>query len=326
MGVIKITRGPIHAAKRWVLYGVEGIGKTTLAAECPGALVLDTEDGSRHLDVARVAIADWQSLTLAVKELAVDGQGFQTVIIDSADWAEKLLIEWMLQQSGKRSIEDYGYGKGFTLLGEHWGRFLDSCDRLIDRGINVVFVAHSAVKRVSPPDQTDGFDRYELKLTKQVSPLLREWCDLLTFATYKTKLVEGGDGRLKATGKQRVLYAERGPAWDAKNRFGLPEEMPLDWASIASVFAPTAHAGTLPANPPAALREAPAGQHNEVPLAEQIRGHIAGATSTRTLGRMGDRIDELESDGQITPEDADELRGLVGRRHNEIEPQTQEVK
>jgi hypothetical protein len=324
VGVIKITRGPIHAAVRWVLYGDAGIGKTTLAAQCPGALVLDTEDGSRQLDVARAEIADWQSLTLAVKELAVDAQGFQTVVIDSADWAEKLLIEHLTKQAGKRSIEDFGFGKGYTMLAEHWAKFLDSCDRLIDRGMNVVFIAHSTVRRISPPDMTDGFDRYELKLTKQVSPLLREWCDLLTFATYKTKLVEGGDGRMKATGKSRVLHTERSPAFDAKNRYGLPEEMPLDWAALEAVF--TAPAGSLPAIPPAALREAPAGQSTDVPLVEQIRGYIAGAKNVRTLGRVGDRIDELEQDGQVTAEDADELRGLVDARHDEIEPKTQEAK
>lgn len=89
--------------------------------------------------------------------------------------------------------------------------------------------------------------------------------------------------------------------------------------------APTASAGTSPAIPPAVLREAPAGQSNEVQLVDQIRGYIVGAKNARTLGRVGDRIDELESEGQVTPEEADELRGLVDRRHNEIEPQTQEA-
>jgi hypothetical protein len=98
------------------------------------------------------------------------------------------------------------------------------------------------VKRTSPPDQTDGFDRYELKLTKQSAPLLREWCDLLLFCNYKTKLVEGSDGRLKATGgKDRVMHAEHSAAWDAKNRFGLPAEMPMEIGQLAGIFgAPTA--------------------------------------------------------------------------------------
>ena len=236
MGVIKITRGVQRSAARVVLYGTEGIGKTTLAAEFPGALILDTESGSTHLDCARVACPDWQSLMLAVTELAVDSQGFKTIVIDSADWAEKKLIEFMLKAAGKRSIEDFGFGKGYVMLQEHVTRFLGQCDALVERGLNVVLVAHSKVARTSPPDQTDGFDRYELKLTKQVAPLLKEWCDALLFATYKMRLVEGADGRMKATGgKTRVLYSERSAAWDAKNRYGLPEEMPMEFSQLASV-------------------------------------------------------------------------------------------
>ena len=83
----------------------------------------------------------------------------------------------------------------------------------------------------------------------------------------------------------------------------------------------------MPAAPPAAVREArPAGSHTERPLVEQISGYIAGANNARTLGKVGDRIDVLEGEGQITPEEADELRAAVDRRHDEIEPQTQEVK
>jgi len=224
-GVLNITRGRRQAAVRGTVYGIEGIGKTTLATQFPSPLVLDTEDGTNHIDVARASIHDWKSLTLALTELAVNAQGFKTIVIDSADWAEKLLIEWLLKTSGKKSIEDFGFGKGYTMVAEHWTRFLASCDVLIGQGINVVFVAHSTVKRTSPPDQTDGFDRYELKLTKQSAPLLREWCDLLLFCNYRTKLVEGSDGRLKATGgKDRVMHAEHSAAWDAKNRFDLPAE------------------------------------------------------------------------------------------------------
>ena len=50
------------------------------------------------------------------------------------------------------------------------------------------------------------------------------------------RLVEGADGRMKATGgKTRVLYSERSAAWDAKNRYGLPEEMPMEFSQLASV-------------------------------------------------------------------------------------------
>lgn len=322
-GVLNITRGRRHAAVRGTLYGIEGIGKTTLATQFPAPLVLDTEDGTNHLDVARASIHDWKTLTLALTELAVNAQGYQTIIIDSADWAERLLIEWLLKTSGKKSIEEFGFGKGYTMLAEHWTRFLASCDVLIGQGVNVVFVAHSSVKRTSPPDQTDGYDRYELKLTKQVSPLLREWCDLLLFCTYKTKLVEGSDGRLKATGgKERVMHAEHSAAWDAKNRFDLPAEMPMDIGQLESIFSGPAPAPVGAPGQPA--KTAPAVQGpaagSEEPLQDLIQRHIADAKSVRTLGKIGDRIDALLSEGQLTEDQADVLTKAVAARHDELEP------
>jgi len=325
-GVLQITRGRRQAAVRGTIYGDEGIGKSTLATQFPAPLVLDTEDGTHHLDVARVSVHDWKTLTLAVTELAVNPQGFQTIVIDSADWAEKLLIEWLLKTSGKKSIEDFGFGRGYTMLAEHWTRFLASCDALVSHGINVVWVAHSCVKRVSPPDQTDGYDRYELKLTKQVSPLLREWCDLLLFCTYKMRLVEGGDGRLKAQGgKERVMHAEHSAAWSAKNRFGLPAEMPMHIGQLESIFAGPAPAAVGGAHRPAKTEarkaevQSPAPGLGE-PLQDLISRHIADAKTVRTLGKIGDRIDALLSEGQLTDDQADVLTKAVEARHEELEP------
>ena len=322
-GVLNITRGRRQAAVRGTIYGIEGIGKTTLATQFPAPLMLDTEDGTNHIDVARASIHDWKSLTLALTELAVNAQGFKTIVIDSADWAEKLLIEWLLKTSGKKSIEDFGFGKGYTMVAEHWTRFLASCDVLIGHGINVVFVAHSTVKRTSPPDQTDGFDRYELKLTKQSAPLLREWCDLLLFCNYRTKLVEGSDGRLKATGgKDRVMHAEHSAAWDAKNRFDLPAEMPMDIGQLETIFSGPAPAPVgapgQPAKTATAVQGPAAG--SEETLQDLIERHIADAKSVRTLGRIGDRIDALLSEGQLTDDQADVLTKAVAARHDELEP------
>lgn len=327
-GILNITRGRLQAAIRGTIYGIEGIGKTTLATQFPDALVLDTEDGTHHLDVARVAIGDWKTLTLALTELAVDAKGFRTIVIDSADWAEKLLIEWLLKTSGKKSIEDFGFGKGYVMLAEHWTRFLASCDVLVGQGVNVVFVAHSTVKRTSPPDQTDGFDRYELKLTKQVAPLLREWCDLLLFCTYRTKLVEGSDGRLKATGgKDRVMHAEHSAAWDAKNRYQLPAEMPMDIGQLDSIFAGPAPAAVGGAQRPAKVKAPQAGAEAQSPAAgseeqlpDLIRLHIREAKSVAALGKIGDRIDLRLSEGKLTEDQADALTKEVAARHDELEP------
>jgi hypothetical protein len=322
-GILNITRGRRQAAVRGTVYGIEGIGKTTLATQFPAPLVLDTEDGTNHIDVARASIHDWKSLTLALTELAVNAQGFKTIVIDSADWSEKLLIEWLLKTSGKKSIEEFGFGKGYTMVAEHWTRFLASCDVLIGQGINVVFVAHSTVKRTSPPDQTDGFDRYELKLTKQSAPLLREWCDLLLFCNYRTKLVEGSDGRLKATGgKDRLMHAEHSAAWDAKNRFGLPAEMPMDIGQLKSIFSGPAPAPVGAA--PHRAKTAPAVQESAAGLEDDLYGrmwaYISEASNSRTLEKVEGRIETLHSERQLTNEEADALARAVASRKQQIEP------
>ena len=283
-GVIKIIRGRQKTAGRFTIYGTEGIGKSTLASQFPSPLILDTEDGTRHLDCARAPISSWKDLTLAMTELAKNAQGFQTVVVDSADWAEKLLVEWLLKQSGKNSIEDFGFGKGYVMLQEHVARFLASADKLVRQGMHVVFVAHSKVVRTSPPDQTDGYDRWELKLTKQVAPLFKEWSDALIFCNFKTKLVEGADGRMKARGgKDRIMYAERSAAWDAKNRFGLPGEMPMEIGQLASVFE-----GVAAVEAPAPKKPLWGDRVKDAETAEQLATILDEATEANERGELTD--------------------------------------
>ena len=284
---------------RCVIYGTEGIGKSTLASQFPNPLILDTEDGTGRIDCARVVCHDSLTLESALLDLIGDPQGFKTVVIDSADWAERQILEHLLKKAGKRSIEDFGFGKGYTMLAEACARILGLADQLIAKGVNVVFVAHATIKRTSPPDETDGYDRYELKLTRQTGPLFKEWADLLLFCNYKTKLVEGSDGRKKATGgKVRLMYAERAAAYDAKNRYGLPAEMPMAIGELAPAL-------------------------KSQTLAETIAAHIAAASTVAQLGKFGDRIDALVSEDKLTAEEWSRLTDAIAARHQEIEPATE---
>lgn len=260
---LKITKGLKPTAVRAVFYGVEGVGKTSLAALLPEPLFFDLEEGTHQLDVARVGIDSFATLESSLSHLAVDTQGYKTLIIDSADWAERLRSEALLKKHAKKSIEDFGFGKGFVMLAEEMSRTLELCDALVHRGLNVVWIAHAKTVRVSPPDMVDGFDRYELKMSKQVAPLFKEWADLLVFANYETIMVKGNDGRVKGSGGQnRFLHTERNAAWDAKNRYGLPPILPMVHGSLpaelAAVFAgkvvpvATASQTTVTAEAPAA--------------------------------------------------------------------------
>ena len=292
---LKIERGKRWTPSRVVVDGTEGIGKSTLAAQFPAPVILDTEEGTHHLDVARVSIGSWDELRSAVAEIGGRKGEFSTVVIDSADWAERLLIDNILEEHRKKSIEDFGFGKGFTHVAEGFGRLLTQCDGLIGMGMHVVFVAHVKVVRTSPPDMTDGYDRWELKLSKQVAPLLKEWCDALLFCNYETRTTTGTDGRVKAIGgKKRVIHTERSAAFDAKNRYGLEPIVPMTIESLAPIFA-------APAKRPG------------------WRDRVAAATTLEELGRIGDDADVAVSDGKLTPELRAKLDDAIEARVSQIE-------
>lgn len=317
--VLKISRGKLPTAISAVIYGTEGIGKTTLASRFPAPLFLDTEGGTDRMDVDRARIRTWLELEGAFHELVREHGNYETVVVDSADWAEAMAKDHVCRSNNKPSIESFGYGKGQVMVGEAVKRLLGLADQLVERGVNVVFVAHAKVVRVSPPDQTDGFDRYELKMDKNTSPIFKEWADLVLFCNYKTHIVEGQDGRMKAKGGGgRVMYAVRSPAYDAKNRFGLPGELPMTIEALAPVFA-----GTAPRVEDDPEPEAAAEPGAEEPLAESIARHIREATSVRALGRMGDRIDQLVSEGQLTADEWSRLTDAIQDRHDQIEPARQ---
>jgi hypothetical protein len=245
---MKITKGKQARAQRVVLYGVESVGKSTFAAQFPSPLFLDIEQGTSHLDVARCDISSWKQLTESLAE--AKATDYQTIVIDSADWAERLCVEDLLASSKKTSIEDFGFGKGWVMVAERMSRMLASIDTLIDAGKNVVLIAHSKIVRFEAPDALAAYDRYELKLSKQSSPLLKEFADELWFLRFKTKVSTSETGKGKGIGgKERILLTTHSAAYDAKTRSGLAEELPLEWASVSHLF-PIAKAAPAPVTAP----------------------------------------------------------------------------
>ena len=168
-----------------MIYGPEGIGKSTLAAQFPAPVFLDTEGGTHHLDVARFpAPKTWDDVTKTVTALAAEPHEFKTLVLDTVDWLEKLLVDHVCKHANKSSIEDFGYGKGYVVLAEEFAKFLASLEPLLRRGMHVVFLAHTKIVKFEQPDAAGAYDRYELKLSKQVGPLVKEWCDVLLFGNY----------------------------------------------------------------------------------------------------------------------------------------------
>lgn len=249
-----ISTGKIHTAVKTVIYGAEGIGKTTLAAQFPSPLFIDTEGSTKQLDVARLPTPSSWEMLLQELDFVRDKRPCATLVIDTVDWAEQLCIADLCAKNGKSGIEDFGYGKGWEFEKESFGKFLNKLTEVINAGINVTLTAHAALRKFEQPDEMGSYDRWEMKLgsktTNKISPLIKEWADIVLFCNYKTVVVQTDkDGKKhKAQGNRRVMYTQHHPCWDAKNRYGLPEEIPMEYAQISHIYAPAAPAPSTPAS------------------------------------------------------------------------------
>lgn len=234
--MLNIVTGVEKTPIKTVIYGAEGVGKSSLAANFPNPLFLDTEGGTSRLNVRRIKISNWDELLATVKEVIATPDVCKSLVIDTADWAEAFCIDHICAKYRQTSIEGFGYGKGYTYVQEEFGEFLKLLTKLTEVGINPVIIAHGKPRKFELPDEQGQFDRYETKLTRQVAPLIKEWCDMLLFCNYKTFVVTTENNSKKAQGGKRVMYTSHNPCWDAKNRFNLPDELDLDFKSIAHLF------------------------------------------------------------------------------------------
>ena len=232
---MQFSKGKIHKAQKVLIYGPEGIGKTTFASKFPDPVFIDTEGSTLHYDVTRFPYpcTSWQMVLSDVKDIIKEPTACKTLVIDTADWAEHLCEAAVLSNHQIGSIEDAGYGKGYTYIREEFGVLLNLLTEVTNKGVNVVLTAHAQMRKFEQPDALGSYDRWELKLSKQVAPLVKEWADVVLFANFKTYTVETSkssngkpnDKKLKATGSRRVMYLTHHQCWDAKNRWGIADDI-----------------------------------------------------------------------------------------------------
>jgi len=235
--MLNIIEGKEKRPLKVVIYGPEGIGKSTFASQFPDPLFIDTEGGTSNLNIKRIKCTrSWNELLSIVKEIHATPGICKTVVIDTADWSEFLCINAVCEKYRKNNIEEFGFGKGYVYLLDEYSKLLALLDQLIEIGIHVVITAHAKPRKFELPEEQGAFDRYEMKLTRQVAPLIKEWCDALFFCNYKIYVVTTENNSKKAQGGKRVLYTTHKPTYDAKNRFNLPEELELNFASIQHLF------------------------------------------------------------------------------------------
>lgn len=233
---MNINTGVVPTPQKVVLYGVEGIGKTTFAAQFPNPLFIDTEDSTLHMDVARFDKPTSWTMLMQQIDYVKQNKPCGTLIIDTIDWAEKLCKAHLAAQN-KWTDSSNDYGAKYIALEKEFGDLLNKLSEVVDVGIHVVITAHAWLRKKEEPDEMGAYDRYELKLEKKPAPLVKEWADMVLFANYKTMILTDEKTKSKkATGGQRMMFTTHRPAWDAKNRVGLPDELPFEYSQIAHVI------------------------------------------------------------------------------------------
>jgi len=237
----QITKGKISRPIAAIIYGPDGVGKTTVAAQAPNPVFFGPELGTCQLDVSRFPQPKvWADAGKAVDVLTKGDHGYKTLVIDSLDWLEPLLFKAICEDYNVKSIElaGGGYGKGYVKAFEMWGILKDQLENLRNtRGMNLVLIAHSEVVTFLDPSTQLSYQRYELKLHKRSSALWREYVDAVLFANYETFAKKDGNNVQAYSDGARIMHTERRPGWDAKNRFGLPAKMDFSWGALAEAIA-----------------------------------------------------------------------------------------
>ena len=330
MGSIKITRGATVKPQKVAIYGPEGIGKTTLAAQFPDPLFIDTEGGTEGYDVARTqAPQSWTALKDLVRAVAAE-RPCGTLVLDTADWAERLLCAELCAKNKWASMEALNYGKCWQYALEEFGRLLDLLTDVRDAGMNVVVTAHATVSKFDQPDEAASYDRWTMKMYKKDAGLLKEWADALLFVNYKTVVEMVGEGfnaKGKARGAKRTIFTTHHAAWDAKNRWGLPDEVPLGYEAIAP-HVPSPMAPVQPGRAPAG--DAPA----SIPGTEGLPAFWAPAV--QLMERDGVTPDEVRGfavlQGHFTPDTplanypADYVAGLIVPQWEQVKAKVMEYR
>lgn len=222
-----------HDPPSILLYGVDGVGKTSLAAEFPSPIYLATEGERPPSDVEMATPGTVESLDdvfNVFRDLLETEHDFKTVIVDSLDGLEPLVWRATCARLGINSIEEPGYGRGYIETDTEWSDYLGGVAALTRAGLYVVQLAHPEVIRFDSPI-TDPYSRYQPKLHKRANALVREKADVVAFMNYRVTIKEKEVARQTKVahaegGKERQIHLNEGAGFNAKNRFSMPDAIP----------------------------------------------------------------------------------------------------
>lgn len=232
---------------RIVIYGPPGWGKTSFAAHMPRPIVLMTPGEDRLVKLIEQGLVpktpffprtaeSWSDVQDAVNALATQPHEYQTLIVDTANGAERLGQEMVCENDFKGDWGEYGFasfGKGERITANRlWWQLLQRLDDLREsRRMRIVLCCHSSVRSTKNPDGPD-YDKIEPSLSKPAWGFTSRWADMILCGSFdvsvgkenprdKTQRAKGKGGKV------RILHTSASAAFDAKNCHRLPSEIDL---------------------------------------------------------------------------------------------------
>ena len=221
-----VLKGTQLRNPRVIIYGVEGIGKSTFASKFPDVLLLDIEDRTRHIDVNKIRVSCWKDLLNILDNInAIIEENkitVKTIVIDSLDWVQKDIAEYICSMRKVDSIEEFGYGKGYVYIYEEILKLVKLLDGLSN--FNIVVVCHSIVRKFEDPFGIT-YDRYTLKLLNSekvsIADTFKEWADYMFFLNYKAVVKNGSITDV------RTIFTNRTSRFDGKRSLELQDEIEM---------------------------------------------------------------------------------------------------
>lgn len=242
MSLIKQATSGIKTRPHFIsLYGPGGVGKTTFGADAPDPIFFGTDDGNDHMDVSRLPVPKlWEEVKSVISELLMEEHPWKTLVIDTINGLEPLLLSYICKEAQVKSIEevDGGFGKGYVRAEEQWVEFFRSLKRLRMK-MNVIILGHSKIKPQEDIYLGERYDRYVLKMEDRGAAQVLESVDYMFFANFEqvaTKEKGAKKSKMRGEGRRR-MFTESRPAFVAKKRLDVPFEMDLSWSAFTEAVA-----------------------------------------------------------------------------------------